>query len=626
MPPAAPATLAAPPALARPFSKKFAARRGVSHRSGSSLALRAFRLANPSAGLIVGVTFVALAVAVLSVSEPLLLRGALDHLSTGGADARFAGLAAVLVAILALKGGANAWLGGHSWDVRAKLEYELRSALSQKFTQLPLAHYEREGVGGLLYAIQESVPITVAAFAEITFRLLPAAAYLVLAVAAMWRLDLRLMLVVLLFAPLPAVVGVLASRAQRARQRALHVHWRGHWRWYVELVHNIRTVRAFGREHPERERFLAEQRTGFELIREGASADARDAAIGSLGETFARGGVLLAGGLLVARGHLSFGTLVAFLGYIGGLFGPVQNLTGLYSATQKATAGLENVFDVLDTPVEQLDKATARPAPGLSGTLRFEDVSFGYSRERSALSRVSLAVQPGEMVALVGASGAGKSTILKLTQRLYSPDSGRVLIDGIDVRELTADSLRKQIGVVPQDVELFNGSIHANIAFGRPDATRAEVERAARAARAHEFIVGTAATRGLPGGYDFVIGEGGRALSGGQRQRLALARAFLMNPPVLLLDEATSALDAETEQLVHEGVRAVAAGRAVLVSAHRLATVIDADRIMVLDRGEIVAVGTHAELMERCATYRELVRHQLVSEPPRESTAALSVA
>jgi ATP-binding cassette, subfamily B, bacterial len=329
--------------------------------------------------------------------------------------------------------------------------------------------------------------------------------------------------------------------------------------------------------------------------------------------------VLLAGGLLVARGHLSFGTLVAFLGYIGGLFGPVQNLTSLYSAMQKATAGLENVFEVLDTPVEQLDRITARPAPSLRGTLRFEDVSFGYTRERVALSRVTLAVQPGEMVALVGASGSGKSTILKLTQRLYAPDAGHVLIDGIDVRDLTADSLRKQIGVVPQDVELFNGTIHANIAFGRPDATRGDVERSARAARAHEFIVGGAGVRGLPGGYDFVVGEGGRALSGGQRQRIALARAFLMDPPLLLLDEATSALDSETEQLVHEGVRAVAAGRAVLVSAHRLATVIDADRILVLDRGEIVATGTHAELMERSAHYRDLVRHQLVGETHAES-------
>jgi ATP-binding cassette, subfamily B, bacterial len=386
----------------------------------------------------------------------------------------------------------------------------------------------------------------------------------------------------------------------------LRQHWHGLWRWYVEVINNVRTVRAFGREQAERERFLAGQRTGFALLREGASADARDAALASLGETFARGAVLVVGGVLVAKGHLSLGTLVAFLGYIGGLFGPVQSLTGTYQAVQKATVGLESIFEVLDDPADVRDGASARPAPPLRGTLRFEDVSFGYAPGRAALRHVSFVVRPGEMVALVGASGSGKSTILKLAQRLHAPDDGRITVDDVDIAEYTADTLRRQLGVVPQDVELFNMSIHDNIAYGRPDATRLEVEHAARAARAHEFIVE------LPGGYDMVAGEGGRALSGGQRQRIALARAFLLDPPVLLLDEATSALDAKTEQAVHEGVRAVACGRAVLVSAHRLATVVDADRILVVDDGQIVDEGTHGELMATSARYGDLVRHQLV--------------
>ena len=609
--PAAPATPVVPSRPTRPESRK--------QRSAFALALRAFRLARPSLGLIAGVTLVALGTAALSVSEPLLLRAALDRLGTLGADRAFALFTATLVAVIALRGAANAWLGGHSWDVRAKLEYELRAALSSKLTTLPLGRYERDGVGGLLFTIQESVPTTVASFAEVMFKLLPAAAYLLLAIVAMARLDLRLMAIVLLFAPVPAVVGVIASRAQRARQRVLHVHWRALWRWYAEVVYNVRTVRAFGRERDERERFLADQRTGFTLIRAGASADARDAAVASLGETFARGAVLLTGGYFVARGQLSLGTLVAFLGYIGGLFGPVQNLTAIYQAVQKATVGLESIFEVLDDPASVVDGADARPAPPLQGTLRFEDVSFGYRADVPALHRVTLTVRPGEMVALVGASGSGKSTILKLAQRLHAPTRGRITVDGIDLTDLTAESLRRQLGVVPQDVELFNVSIHDNIAYGRPDATREEVERASRAARAHDFVIT------LPDGYDTLAGEGGRALSGGQRQRIALARAFLLDPPMLLLDEATSALDAETERAVHEGVRAVARGRAVLVSAHRLATVIDADRILVVDGGAIVAEGTHHELLGSSPRYRDLVRHQLVETPAPAPTTGLEI-
>ena len=239
-------------------------------------------------------------------------------------------------------------------------------------------------------------------------------------------------------------------------------------------------------------------------------------------------------------------------------------------------------------------------------------MSFEYRSGRKALDDLDVTVEAGETVALVGPSGSGKSTILQLLQRIHNPTSGRILIDGADLRSLRIATVRRQYGAVPQDVVLFNDSVAANISYGRPTATRAEVMAAAQAANAHEFIVQ------LAKGYDTRVGEGGRALSGGQRQRIAIARAFLVDPAVLLLDEATAALDTESEQAVQEALRSLRRGRTTFIVAHRLNTVRDADRILVIAEGRVVASGSHGELLERCPTYATLVRHQM-----GEGTAAV---
>jgi ATP-binding cassette subfamily B protein len=319
------------------------------------------------------------------------------------------------------------------------------------------------------------------------------------------------------------------------------------------------------------------------------------------------------------RGELTVGSLLAFLGYVGGVFAPIQQIVDLYPTARKAGVALESVFQVLDAEEEAPDVASPVACPPIRGTIRFENVSFGYRDNQTALDQLEFTVSPGETIALVGPSGSGKSTIFRLLQRVYNPGAGRVLIDDRDLRTLEIATVRQQFGVVPQDVVLFNDSVASNIAYGRPTAPREQVIAAAIAANAHEFIMK------LPEGYDTRVGEGGRSLSGGQRQRVAIARAFLVNPVILLFDEATASLDTESEEAVQQALQAFRRGRTTFIIAHRLNTVRDADRILVLSEGRIVGDGRHDALVTGCAEYARLVRHQLGveavdAEPERTPT------
>jgi ATP-binding cassette subfamily B protein len=313
---------------------------------------------------------------------------------------------------------------------------------------------------------------------------------------------------------------------------------------------------------------------------------------------------LALGGYLTLRGEITVGTLVAFLGYIGGLFGPVQGLTNAYQTFRRVSVSLETIYNILDADDLVGDRPGASAVNRLKGEVEFQSVSFGYKPGSAVLRNITLTARPGETIALVGPSGSGKTTLATLLQRFYSVSAGAILIDGVNIQDMTQHSLRSQIGVVFQDAHLFNDTVRANIAYGRPQATQAEVEAAARAAHAHEFIMS------LPAGYDTVVRERGTRLSGGQRQRIAIARALLKNPPILVLDEATSALDSESERLIQQALKTLLSGRTAFVIAHRLSTVRDADRIVVMKEGEITEVGSHAELMARGSYYATLVARQ----------------
>jgi ATP-binding cassette subfamily B protein len=521
------------------------------------------------------------------------------------AAARAILLALALVALAELT---QVWLSrlleARSWRVRLALDFALRERVTARLHQLPLTYHQQQTVGGTISRVNTSINGFVAAVVELAFKVLPALAYLLMALAALLQLDWRLALAVCVFAPLPAVIGMRAAPEQTRRDRALLAHWSETFGRWTEVLAGIRTVKGFAMEQAEERRFLAAVAQGNDRVTRGARRDARTTSMQGLSAAGARLSVAALGAWLVLRGHGTVGTLVAALQYVGGLFTPIQGLTNAYATVRRARVSLESVAAILDAPDPVADAPGARDLVVTRGAVAFDGVSFDYGDGRPVLHEVSLAIAPGETVALVGPSGCGKTTLVSLLERLHAPTSGRVSVDGVDVRDCTQRSLRSQVGTVMQDVHLFNDTILANICYGTPGATREDAEAAARAANAHDFIAL------LPAGYDTVVGERGAGLSGGQKQRLAIARALLKNPPILVLDEATSALDNESEALVQAALRRLTRGRTTLVVAHRLSTVVDADRIVVLRGGRVEATGTHTELLAQGGYYAQLfARH-----------------
>ena len=587
-------------------------RRSNSRKSGSHgsvrgrwlLARRALQFIAASKCAVVGVLALALVLAAANAGEPLVMRFLLDALGRPDAQRVLPTAVGALLALEIVRALMAGWLKIVTWDVRLSLDFSVRERIVAKLTSLPLSYHQRKSVGGTMTRINQGIAGFVNAFGELAFNILPTLVYFALSLIAMVRMDWRLTMVVLAFAPIPALVGSWAAREQTRRERRLVTQWTRIYSRLNEVLVGIRTVKVFAREHEERHRFLAGQQRGNDIVRRGIRTDSTTEAIRGLGATLARLAAIGLGGVFVIRGQITIGTLVAFLGYIGGLFGPVQGLTNIYQTVRRGTVSLELIFDVLDAedPVE--DAPDAIPAPRLRGEVCFRDVSFAYEPARPVIRNVTLQVQAGELLAIVGPSGGGKTTLMSLLQRLFPVTEGRITVDGQDIRSLTQHSVRRQIGVVSQDMHLFNEAVRSNIAYGRPGASELEIETVARAANAHEFI------QALPRGYDTVVGEGGSCLSGGERQRIAIARALLIDPPILILDEATSALDQESESLVQQALVTLTRGRTTFVIAHRLATVVKADRIVVLRDGEILEIGAHEALVRAGGYYAAMVSQQ----------------
>ncbi len=486
-----------------------------------------------------------------------------------------------------------------------KFIYDLRVRLYAYLQRLSLSFFEQTSTGELMSRLTNDVNSLEDFVTHGSSLTAVDLLRLVGTGVVLFALDWRLALAVL--APMPILTVSLRyfNRKVRPMYRQVRARLGDINARLQDNLAGIRVIQAFGQEEAQLERFAAESdayyRARVRAIRTWASFFPAFRFVASWGPVL----VLGVGAWLVVQDRASLGTLVAVLSYTTAFYEPLHRLTEVDNVIQQAIAAGERIFELLDREAEIRDAPDAIELKAVRGEVRFEDVHFRYEGTDEVLHDVDFTIAPGEIVALVGPSGAGKTSIANLLCRFYDPSHGRVLLDGHDLRKIRLSSLRRHVAVVLQETFLFNTTVRENIAFGKPDATEEEIVAAARAANADEFI------RQLPNGYDTEIGERGVRLSGGQKQRLALARAILTNPRVLVLDEATSSVDAEAEYLIQQALQEVLKGRTALIIAHRLSTIRNADKIIALEGGRIREAGNHRELLRRGGLYSQLYRRQV---------------
>ena len=508
-----------------------------------------------------------------------------------------AGLSLVGTALRIFRGRATAWLG-------SKITYDIRGQLYEKIQSMSMQFFDKHKIGALMSrvnrdtrALQEFLAFEMPFFAV---NLLLLVGIGVVLLWMNWKLAL--------FTLIPAPLVALGTTAIRGR---IKITFRRVWHRWAQLsavlndtLSGIRVVKGFAQEQKEVERF---SKKSYSLFQANMQAEQTWATFLPMFSFLWGTGSLIVwyfGGRDVMGGEITLGTLMAFLAYLGIFYGPLEMVTRAWNWITRSFAAAERIFEILDMESEVPDFAEAVPINRIKGAVEFNNVTFGYDKHLPVLHNINLNVTPGEMIGFVGKSGAGKTTMTNLICRFYTADEGNILIDGLDIKEVALSDLRRQIGVVLQEPFLFNGSISENIGYAKPGATLEEIIQAARIANAHDFIVK------FPDGYDTNVGERGQKLSGGERQRVSIARAVLRDPRILILDEATSLVDTETERNIQEALARLVKGRTTFAIAHRLSTLRNADRLVVLDEGKCVEMGTHNELMKKQGTYYKLVELQ----------------
>ena len=496
-----------------------------------------------------------------------------------------------------LKGWNVAFLGGN-------IAKDLRASIYRALEFLQLSFYDKKQIGAITSRVTQDTDRVWGFLVEGLPYMATAILTLVGTMVFGMLVAPKLTVAILLPVPIVAFGGVLMWKPMSLLFHKIGQKWGRFHTHLNESLSGIRVVKAFAREEGEWAKFDTRNR---ELAQAGITADRRWYVFnGGMMFFTGLGSIInwLYGGSMVLRGEISFGTLLMTQQLLWQVYGPLQWFSQVNQWFSRAMAGAERVFEVIDAQPEAYDKPGALNLKEVIGAITFENVRFGYDKSNPVLKGIELTVKPGEMIGLVGRSGAGKSTTVNLLCRFYEMDGGRILLDGHDIRDIELQALRRHIGIVLQEPFLFNGTVAENIAYGKPDASFEDVIAAARAACAHEFIVQK------PDGYDTNVGEKGGKLSGGEKQRISIARAILHNPRILILDEATSSVDVETEKKIQQAIANLTVGRTTFAIAHRLSTLRNADRLVVIDKGKIVEVGTHAELMEKQGIFYSLVETQ----------------
>ena len=509
-----------------------------------------------------------------------------------------------IVVVFAIRGFFYYWQSYLVSYIGQRVVVDVREVMFKKFQRMPMAYFDKHQTGETMSYVTNDVAAIQSALVDNLIEFFTEAAILVGSIVLMLYIDWKLTLLTLITVPMVGYAMKIFGRKIKRAGTLIQERMADITALLQESISSIRVVKSFVREDYEMERFKAENLLNFQAVMKNVKLTSLLTPtvefLAAVAVTF----IVWFGGYEVVQGIMSAGSLVAFLTYAVNLANPVKRLSRIYGRMQQAMAAIDRIFQVLDMKETVNDKPNAITLPKVSGKVTVENVTFSYDDKHNALENVSLEVNPGQMIAFVGPSGAGKSTIANLIPRFYDVNEGAIKIDGYDIRDVTLNSLREQIGIVPQETLLFSTTVMENIRYGRLDATDEEVIAAAKAANADNFICE------LPEGYQTKIGERGLNLSGGQRQRMAIARAMLKNPQILILDEATSALDTESEKIVQAALDELMIGRTSFVIAHRLSTIFAADQIFVIDKGRICEHGTHKELLALGGVYSNLYNIQ----------------